>query len=226
MALANIKHVGQLVNTQKRVVVVFRELPDDPTHCLVVDTDSLPDWMHDNVIDAVESPGAQACANFYEYAERTVFTDGSNMLQTLHKSNRLQLQETSNVVMTPNNSVQVPLDELNTIINEQTGGAPVVTPPEDQLGMAGQEEQDLNESVRPEVPSMTNPDPAAVEVDDVDMAQTLLAQADQFAAEAERLRQEAYELNPSLKPKRGRKSKAQLEAEAAAAAAVASKATA
>ena len=58
------------------------------------------------------------------------------------------------------------------------------------------------------------------------MAQTLLAQADQFAAEAERLRQEAYELNPSLKPKRGRKSKAQLEAEAAAAAAVASKATA
>jgi len=222
MALANIKHVGQLVNTQKRVVVVFRELPDEPNTCLVVDTDSLVDWMHDNVITAVESPGAQACANFYEYAERTVFTDGSNMLQTLHKRNLLQPVPTANVVMTPNNSVQLPLDELNAIIREQTDGAPVVAPPTDQLGMAGQEQETLTESVAPEVPTMANPDPAAVEVNDVDLAQTMIAQADQFMAEAERLRAEAYELNPALKPKRGRKSKAQVEAEQAAAAAVAS----
>lgn len=222
MALANIKHVGQLVNTQKRVVVVFRELPDEPNTCLVVDTDSLVDWMHDNVITAVESPGAQACANFYEYAERTVFTDGSNMLQTLHKRNLLQPVPTANVVMTPNNSVQLPLDELNAIIREQTDGAPVVAPPTDQLGMAGQEQETLTESAAPEVPTMANPDPAAVEVNDVDLAQTMIAQADQFMAEAERLRAEAYELNPALKPKRGRKSKAQVEAEQAAAAAVAS----
>lgn len=222
MALANIKHVGQLVNTQKRVVVVFRELPDEPNTCLVVDTDSLVDWMHDNVITAVESPGAQACANFYEYAERTVFTDGSNMLQTLHKRNLLQPVPTANVVMTPNNSVQLPLDELNAIIREQTDGAPVVAPPTDQLGMAGQEQETLTESSAPEVPTMANPDPAAVEVNDVDLAQTMIAQADQFMAEAERLRAEAYELNPALKPKRGRKSKAQVEAEQAAAAAVAS----
>ena len=26
----NIKHVGQLINTQRRVVVVFREVPDEP----------------------------------------------------------------------------------------------------------------------------------------------------------------------------------------------------
>lgn len=222
MALANIKHVGQLVNTQKRVVVVFRELPDEPNTCLVVDTDSLVDWMHDNVITAVESPGAQACANFYEYAERTVFTDGSNMLQTLHKRNLLQPVPTANVVMTPNNSVQLPLDELNAIIREQTDGAPVVAPPTDQLGMAGQEQETLTESAAPEVPTIANPDPAAVEVNDVDLAQTMIAQADQFMAEAERLRAEAYELNPALKPKRGRKSKAQVEAEQAAAAAVAS----
>jgi len=217
----NIKHVGQLVNTQKKVVVVFRELPDDADHCLVVDTDALPDCMHDNIITAVESPGAQACANFYEYAERTVFTDGTNMLQTLHQTNRLQHQKTSNVVMTPNNTVQISLDELNSIIREQTDGEPVVSPPEDQLGMAGQESETLTESTAPEMPSVANPDPGPVEIDDVDMAQTLIAQADQFAAEAERLRQQAYELNPDLKPKRGRKSKAQLEAEAAAAAAVA-----
>ena len=111
----NIKHVGQIVNTQKRCVVVFRELPDDPNQCLVVDTDALPDWMHDNVINASESPGAQASANFYEYAERSVMSDGTNMLQTLHKTGRLMKTPTDNVKMTPNNAVSIGLTELNNI---------------------------------------------------------------------------------------------------------------
>ena len=51
----NIKHVGKLSNTGKKVVVVFRELPDDPENCLVVDTDALPDWFHDDIINAVMS---------------------------------------------------------------------------------------------------------------------------------------------------------------------------
>ena len=67
--MANIKHVGQVINTQKRVIVVFREIPDEPESCLVVDTDAAPDWMHDDLITAVESNGAQASANFYEYAQ-------------------------------------------------------------------------------------------------------------------------------------------------------------
>ena len=87
--MANIKHVGQIINTQKKCIVVFRELPDDQTSCLLVDTDAAPDWMHDDLMKAVEAPGAQASANFYEYAQRTVFTDGTNMLQTLHSSGRL-----------------------------------------------------------------------------------------------------------------------------------------
>ena len=209
----NTKHVGQLINKQKRIVVVFRELPDDPTQCLVVDTDSLPDWMHDNLIDAVESPGAQNSANFYEYEERTIFSDGSNMLQTLHSTNRLQKHATDNVVMTPNNSVNIGLTELNGIIREQNGGAPVVTPPTDQLGMANKTpDMEIVEDVTPS---------DAPDITDVDLAQTMIAQADQFAQEADRLRKEAYELNPDLKPKRGRKSKAQVDAEAAAKAAVA-----
>jgi len=107
----NIKHVGKLANTGKRVVVVFRELPDEPDQCLVVDTDALPDWFHDDVINAVESPGAQASPNFYEYAQRTVFTDGTNMLQSLHSTGRLMKTPTDNVSMTPNNSSKV-LDEV------------------------------------------------------------------------------------------------------------------
>ena len=37
------KHVGQLLNTGKNVVVVYMQLPNDPDHAVVIDTDSLPD---------------------------------------------------------------------------------------------------------------------------------------------------------------------------------------
>lgn len=191
------KHVGQIKNTQKRVVVMFRELPGDPDHCLVVDTDALPDWMHDGVINAVESPGAQQCANFYEYAQRTVFADGTNMLNTLHAQDRLSKQATTNIVMTPNNSVKLPLNELNDLIREQTGGAPVVSPDDSQLGVASSDA-----ARKPLEPSTAQ---KADVVDNTAIAQNMLSQAEQFRAEAERLTNEAYEMEPSLKPKRGRK---------------------
>lgn len=196
------KHVGQIKNTQKRVVVVFRELPGDENSCLVVDTDALPDWMHDNVISAVESPGAQQCANFYEYAQRTVFSDGTNMLNTLHAQKRLSKHATSNIVMTPNNSVKLPLNELNDLIREQTGGKPVVSPDDSQLGVASSDA-----ARKPQAPATTQKQAEAI-VDNASIAQNMLSQAEQFRAEAERLTNEAYEMDPSLKPKRGRKKSA------------------
>jgi hypothetical protein len=185
----NIKHTGLLVNTGKRVVVVFRELPDDPTQCLVVDTEAVPDWMHDDIHNAVESPGAQATGNFYEYAERTVFTDGTNMLQTLHTTGRLMKTPTDNVKMTPNNSVSIGLTELNNIIREDTD-KPVVSPPEDEVMMAG---KDVTESA---------PAPAASNdgLTDTDLAKNMLAQAKGFETEAKSLKAQAYELAPGLKP--------------------------
>jgi hypothetical protein len=190
----SLKHVGQLINTQKRVVVVFREVPDEPDNCLVVDTESLPDWMHDDVIRAVESPGAQNSSNFYDYAGRTVFTDGSNMLQSLHSRGLLQKQATANVMMIPNRSTKIRLDELNTIIREQTGNEPVVSDKTDDLGMAGKD-------VNPTAPNTNEV------ISDTDIAKNMLTQAEQFESEAKRLREEAFDMAPDLRPKRGRKSK-------------------
>jgi len=196
--MANIKHVGQIINTQKKCIVVFRELPDDPSHCLLVDTDAAPDWMHDDLMKAVEAPGAQASANFYEYAERTVFTDGTNMLQTLHGSGRLIKFPTDKVAMTPNNSVSVNLKELNDIIREDTGGAPVVSPDDTQIQPAARDLGDV-----PEIGGQAD----APVMEDGDLAKSMIAQAESFLAEAESLKAQAYELDPSLKPRRGRPAK-------------------
>ena len=200
--MANIKHVGQIINTQKKCIVVFRELPDDPTHCLLVDTDAAPDWMHDDLMKAVEAPGAQSSANFYEYAQRSVFTDGSNMLTTLHEQGRLNKHPTKNIAMTPNNSVSVNLAELNTMIATETGGAPVVVPDDTEFGNAGMDTvPDINAIAQ------ATPEAEAV-IDDGDLAKNMLAQAEGFLAEAETLKAQAYDLDPSLKPKRGRPAKA------------------
>lgn len=200
--MANIKHVGQIINTQKRCIVVFREIPDDQQSCLVVDTDACPDWMHDDLIMAVESNGAQASANFYEYAQRSVFTDGTNMLTTLHEHGRLNKQPTKNVAMTPNNSVSVNLSELNDIIRVESGGAAVVEPDNTQLSNAS---KDVNEM---DINTIAQNTPAADPViEDGDLAKNMISQAESFLAEAESLKAQAYELDPSLKPKRGRPAK-------------------
>lgn len=198
--MTNIKHVGQIVNTQRRCVVMFRELPNEPTNCLIVDTDSLPDWMHDDVINAVNSPGAQASANFYEYAQRTMFADGSNMLQALHKRGLLVKQPTNNIKMVPNATVAIRLDELNAIIAEQNGGKPVVAPPKDPmaLGVAGKQ---VNTGAAA-APANTGV------IDDQQIAQGMLSQAQQFEAEAKRLREEAAALAPALVKSKARHKKA------------------
>lgn len=193
----NIKHVGKLTNTGKKVVVVFRELPDEPENCLVVDTDALPDWMHDDIIGAVESPGAQSSTDFYEYAQRTVLTDGTNMLQTLHTSGRLMKTPTDNVKMTPNNSVSVGLTEINNIVREEGGKA--VTPPDNEVPMASKDTTPASAPVTP----VAEPVVESASTDglsDTDLAKNLLAQAKGYETEAKSLKAQAYDLAPGLKP--------------------------
>lgn len=190
----NIKHVGVLSNTGKKVVVVFRELPDDPSNCLVVDVDALPDWMHDDIINAVEEPGAQNTANFYEYAERKYMADGTNMLQTLHTSGRLNKQPTSNVRMTPNNSDSVGLTELNTLVRENND-IPVVSEP------VGDSPARKDTTIRNVVEDIAQGPAGTNEgLDDTAIAKSLLAQAKGFEVEAKNLKAQAYEMVPGLKP--------------------------
>lgn len=194
-----LKHVGRLINTDRRVIVVFREIPDEPESCLIVDTDALVDWMHDGIINAVESPGGQASANFYEYASRQSFSDGTNMLNTLHLKGLLRKQATSNVMMTPTTEAKVLLADLNVIINEQNGGAPVVAEAKSTDAVASWE------TTAPTVPTTEV-------VDDAALAQKLLAQADQFEAEATRLREEAEQLVPAPAPKKRSRKKTAADA--------------
>ena len=104
-----IKHVGQVSATGKKCVVVFRRIPGDDNSCLVVETESLPDLYHDKIIESVESPSAQAEPEFYNFAARSVFHDGVNMLQGLHSNGWMRKLSTSEVTMMPTPEIKIVL---------------------------------------------------------------------------------------------------------------------
>jgi hypothetical protein len=216
--MATMKHIGRVSNTGMKCIVVFREIYDqygkvsDPNHCLVVETERLPDMEHDDIVRVVESDAGQQAQQFYEIAHRSMFSDGINMLTKLHNSGYLRKYPTDQVELTPNSSTTVKLSEINEIIRKQS---------------SGMSEQDINNSMVDDTDSpprtQTTLDPTqtidqAVDtgeavLDDTAIAQNMLSQAETFLAEAKRLQDEAYEMAPDLKPKRGRPKKAAVNAD-------------
>lgn len=205
--MANVKHVGQVANTGLKCVVVFREIYDengnvtDPNHCLIVETERLPDMEHDDIVRVVESDSAQTANQFYEIAHRSMFSDGINMLTKLHNRGYLKKYPTNQILMTPNSSTSVALNEVNEIIRKQKTGM-------SESDIRNSMVDDTDKPPRNHTTSQqTTPAPKAEAgvLDDKDIAKNMLSQADTYEAEVKRLREEAYNMAPDLKPKRGRK---------------------
>ncbi len=117
----NLKHVGRIKNTGRRCLVVFRTLPNDAFNCLIIQTESLEPDYHDQLISLVESPAAQSANEFSEVLARSIFSDGSTMLPSLHVKGLLAKVPTDQVEMLPNMQMTILLSDLNQMIAEQTG---------------------------------------------------------------------------------------------------------
>lgn len=207
--MANMKHIGQVTNTGLKCIIVFRELYDDkgnvedPNHCLVVETERLPDMLHDDMVRVVESPTAQDSQEFYTVAHRSLFSDGVNMLVKLHNHGLLKKYQTKDITVTPNSYTSVPLNEINEIVKKTNSG---MSPQDIQNSMvndtdgAPRTSTSLSATQTNDQAIDTNEDPMS----DLAIAKTMVAQADTYELEVKRLREEAYAMAPNLKPKRGR----------------------
>lgn len=118
---ANFKHIGRIKATGRRCLVVFRTLPNDAFNCLVIQTESLEPDYHDQLISLVDSPAAQSANEFSEVLARSIFSDGSTMLPSLHVKGLLAKVPTDQVEMLPNMQTTILLSELNQLIAEQQG---------------------------------------------------------------------------------------------------------
>ena len=114
--MAVLKHVGKY--GEKPCVVVFREVPNEPENCLIVETGSLEDQKHDDLMNVVQSLEAQESNEISEVLSRRQFTDGSNMLNDLHFTKKLTKVASNLVFLTPTPTDKIALSDVNAEIDK------------------------------------------------------------------------------------------------------------
>lgn len=119
-----LKHIGK--HNEKKVVVLYHQVPAEDHMCLIVYSDLLPRLTHDAIMSSIESAPGQQAANLADALFRTTMGDGRNVLEVLHKEGFMKKVQTSQVIMTPTPASKIRLDELNTILAEMGKGADAV----------------------------------------------------------------------------------------------------
>jgi hypothetical protein len=211
-----LRHVGK--HGDRKVAVIFREVPGEPHMCLVTHTELLNQHIHDPMMKCIESDIGQTSEDLADALNRTFTNDGRPILQVLHVEGQLKKVNTENIVMTPQPNVKIKLSELNKILDEMKQGEAAVKKLEsmDQsLGLQDPRDvirrmrgenmpQKLNEGRNTNVP-VNNAQGA---LDDSSIASNLRSQALKMSteakglmAEADRLLKEAEFLEPQVSVK-------------------------
>ena len=118
------KHLGELNNESKaKVIILYRTVPDEPKSCLVVGTKFLPEMHHNDLMKAVESDGGQKEFELASYLMRQTFSDGTNMLTSLHEANHIKKFDTKEITVTygTSDAGRIRLDKLNDEIAKDRG---------------------------------------------------------------------------------------------------------
>lgn len=210
------KHVGK--HNDRKVVILFREVPDEGHMCLVIYSDLLPRMIHDDLMRAVESDAGQSAKEVSEVLHRTYMQDGRILLSVLHKEGMIKKVPCNQVLVTPNAKSNVRLDELNKILNEMAQGEDAVkrlAEIDASKGMYGGKRGAAAEPREVGMPansranagvegSMSAEQYVADVLTDADLAKQRLTQAadmkrqaEAMLAEAARLETEASTLNPT-----------------------------
>lgn len=206
--MADLKHVGRIKATSRKVLVAFRTIPGDAYSCLVIDTASLEDDQHNTLIQLVESPAAQNSNEFAEVLARAKFPNGSTILPYLHTLGKLIKVPTDAVEMTPNFTTAINLAELNQIIAEQlgvsVGDLAVKDNPKNNVEVqevaqvkdispaAKTTSQTINEDTQPVLANLSPEE----------QAKKFRSEADRLSKQAAELRRQAETLVPTIKKKK------------------------
>ena len=189
------RHVGK--QGDRKVAVVFREVPGEPHMCLVTHTELLNQHIHDPLIQCIESDIGQNSEHLADALNRTHTKDGRIILQVLHAKGQLKKVQTSQILMTPSPNQSIRLDELNTILDEMKQGESAVKRLQELDNSRGM--QDPADVVRRMRGNQNAPAPKGIQASgdalgDAAIAQTLRQQAAKMDAEAKGLLAEAHRL--------------------------------
>jgi hypothetical protein len=197
------RHVGK--QGDRKVAVVFREVPGEPHMCLVTHTELLNQHIHDPLIQCIESDIGQNSEHLADALNRTHTKDGRIILQVLHAEGQLKKVQTSQILMTPSPNQSIRLDELNTILDEMKQGESAVKRLQELDNSRGmQDPADVVRRMRgnqnPVVPTGDLLGDASLAKQRLEQAQKMEREAKGLLAEAQRLTEEAKTLDPSVAP--------------------------
>ena len=214
--MAFLRHVGK--HGDRKVAVVFREVPGESHMALVVYTELLNQNIHDPMIQCIESDIGQNSQDLADALNRTYTKDGQLILQKLHAEGMLKKVQTELVVMTPQPNTRIKLSDLNKILDEMQQGEQAVkklAEMDSQMGMqdAAQVARRMrgNKDATVSAPVVA---PSGDALGDNALASNLRQQAERMSAEArgllveaDRLLTEARSLEPKSVPVSGSKPK-------------------
>jgi hypothetical protein len=182
-----LRHVAKLANTDQRCVVAFMQIPGREDHALVIPIDNLPPRMEQAVMDVLRSPEGQNEETFALALSRNLLPDtGEDIFRVLHTTNRLNAVPVSQVLMMPRPNQPV---KLSTIL-EQLGRLP------NQQTQGLMEEYAINKYN----PHLANQQAESAE-NNRSIARNLLVEAEMLEGDARRKRKQAYDYDPTLRPK-------------------------
>jgi hypothetical protein len=115
-----LKHIGR--HGDRKVAILFREVPGEEHMCLVVYPETLPTHIHNSIMSTIESAPGQAAATLAEVMQRNLLPDGRPQLSALHQEGMIKKVPASQVIVTPTPTSSVKLDEMNQIIREMETG--------------------------------------------------------------------------------------------------------
>ena len=189
-----LKHIG--MHGDRKVAVVFRQLPGEDHMALVVYTQLLNQNIHDPLIASIESDIGQSSKELAEALNRTHTRDGKIILQVLHSEGMLKKVNTEHIMMTPAPKQHIRLNELNKLLNEmEQGEAAVRRLAEIDASQGLQDPADIAKRMRGETPAADRL--MGVHQDmlgDYELANNLRQQAAKMSAEAKGLLAEADRL--------------------------------
>ena len=209
-----LKHIGR--HGDRKVAILFREVPGEDHMCLVIYPETLPTHIHNSIMSTLESAPGQAATNLSEVLHRNLLPDGRPQLEALHKEGMIKKVPTSQIIVTPTAQSSVKLDELNKIIREMDSGEQALKRLQDIDKNSGfvdpaqkrkaeaeyKRSQERGITAPPGAPLVSSVDGA---LDDKALAINMLSQAKRMEveakgmiAEAARMKKDAQRMSPSV----------------------------
>ena len=221
--MAFMKHVGKIGD--RKVCVLFRQVPGEDHMCLIIHPEVLPAHWQDAVQKVLESDIGQQAEELADALHRSLLPDGRPILETFHNERMIKKVRTADVIMTPNTNSSIRLDELNKMLNEMKQGDEAIKRMAQNDASRGMVEPGVKRAAeaayKKDRAEKADPNYVAPPVlkagqdgalTDRDIAANMLAQAKamelnakQMVAEAARMKKDAERMDPTVNAKNAKK---------------------